>query len=163
MPNSSSRGIAPSNSGRIPLGLYKKIRAHIPVVCVDLVITCGKRVLLARRINDPEKGKWFFPGGRVRKDERLASAAKRILLDEVGLRATKITYLDLYEYFSKRGYFPGTTAHNIIAVFRVVVRSGSSVELDAQNDGYAWFDSVASNLHPYIKEYMKKVGIKKAI
>jgi colanic acid biosynthesis protein WcaH len=37
------------------------------------------------RENEPAKRTWFVPGGRIRKDEKIADAFERIIRTETGL------------------------------------------------------------------------------
>ena len=50
----------------------------------------GFELLLGLRNNRPAQGWWFTPGGRIRKNELLASASARIALDELGLPAAAL-------------------------------------------------------------------------
>jgi len=95
----------------------------MPIVCVDLVVTdsARKRFLLVKRANEPKAGKWWVPGGRLLKNERLTAAALRKLKEETGLRGTVIKCLGFHEYFSRTGYFKGTNAHSITFIFLVEV------------------------------------------
>ncbi len=56
-----------------------------PAVGVLAVLWRDGRVLLVRRANPPEQGKWGFPGGRQRLGETLGQAAERELREETGV------------------------------------------------------------------------------
>ncbi len=61
-----------------------------PSVTADCVIFCqGKQtleVLLIERKSEPYMGCWAFPGGFMMMDEDAATAAKRELLEETGIK-----------------------------------------------------------------------------
>ncbi|MFC5520218.1 NUDIX domain-containing protein [Polaromonas jejuensis] len=60
--------------------------AALPLVSVDWVLTNPDgELLLGRRINAPAQGWWFTPGGRIRKNEVLAQALRRVACGELGL------------------------------------------------------------------------------
>jgi 8-oxo-dGTP diphosphatase len=58
-----------------------------PVIrCVGAVVhDAAGRLLLVRRANDPGRGQWSLPGGRVEPGESDASAVARELREETGL------------------------------------------------------------------------------
>src|SRR5918992_4317415 len=67
-------------------------RAFPPVaVTVDLVILTVREgelcVLLIRRGEPPQRGRWALPGGFVVPDETLDEAVARELAEETGIRA----------------------------------------------------------------------------
>lgn len=51
-------------------------------------------VLLVRRKNPPEAGKWAAPGGHANEDEALSDAAQRELKEETGLDISSFHYFD---------------------------------------------------------------------
>ena len=54
--------------------------------CVGAVVhDAAGRLLLVRRANDPGRGQWSLPGGRVEPGESDASAVARELQEETGL------------------------------------------------------------------------------
>ncbi len=71
-------------------------------VTVDVVIltirTDELSVLLVRRGEAPQKGRWALPGGFVRPDEGLAAAANRELSEETGLAGERVHIEQLATY-----------------------------------------------------------------
>jgi colanic acid biosynthesis protein WcaH len=143
-------------SGNLPLFLYKKIYAAVPLPCVDVVVEDARgNFLLVWRKNLPDRGTWWFPGGRLLRGERLAAAALRKLREETGLKGKVVGLMGVHEYFARPGAFPGTTAHNIALVLRVRVKgTRPAVRLDRQSGEYRWWRGPARNFHPYVKTYL---------
>jgi ADP-ribose pyrophosphatase YjhB (NUDIX family) len=53
----------------------------------------GRQVLLALRAHAPWQGYWSLPGGRIERGETVAAAARRELLEETGLAATRLRFV----------------------------------------------------------------------
>lgn len=142
--------------------LYHKIHKVLPLVCTDAVVVdpLKKQLLLVKRKNDPEKGKWWFPGGRILKNEKYADAILRKAEQEVGIRGKIKKQLGTYEYFSKTGYFKDTTSHMISVVFLVEIDISQKIILDWQSSDSRWFTKVNPRWHPYLKKYLKQAGFK---
>ena len=74
--------------------------AH-PVASVLGVVVHDGNVLLVRRINPPDAGKWGFPGGWIDPGETMAQAAVRELFEETEVRAEArcvFNALDAFDY-----------------------------------------------------------------
>ncbi|GLK71985.1 NUDIX hydrolase [Ancylobacter dichloromethanicus] len=56
-----------------------------PVLAASTAVFREGRVLLARRGQNPSRGLWTLPGGRVEPGETLAQAATREVMEEVGV------------------------------------------------------------------------------
>ncbi len=66
---------------------YKYPRGALTVDCVVFGFDEGElKVLLIQRALDPFKGRWALPGGFVRVDETIDTAARRELQEEAGLK-----------------------------------------------------------------------------
>lgn len=56
-----------------------------PQIVVGAVVIHDGSLLMVRRANEPSKGLWTLPGGRVEPGEYLAEAAAREVLEETGV------------------------------------------------------------------------------
>jgi ADP-ribose pyrophosphatase YjhB (NUDIX family) len=56
-----------------------------PKVLVAGIITCGQRLLLCRRAQEPSSGLWTPPAGFMEENETLEEAASREVLEETGV------------------------------------------------------------------------------
>jgi colanic acid biosynthesis protein WcaH len=141
----------------IPDDLYRRILPVLPIPCVDLlVVDRGGRVLLVKRRNEPAKGLWWIPGGRVHFGELRAAAALRKLQEECGLRAAGAPLeLSTEDLILPNGQ--GGDSHVIATVYRIDVDAGTPVVLDAQSEAAEW-RTVAQwaglDLHPYIRKLL---------
>src|SRR5262245_34477115 len=65
---------------------FAHIVRYAPLVSIDLIIRDPQAcVLVGLRRNEPAKNHYFVPGGRIKKNEMIASAFARILQAETGL------------------------------------------------------------------------------
>lgn len=63
---------------------FKSIIKLTPLIAFDMIIEYDNKILLGKRINEPAKGFYFIPGGRILKNETLALACKRLTQVELG-------------------------------------------------------------------------------
>ena len=140
----------------IPDSLYRQILPVMPIPCVDLLVVDRLRnILLLKRRNEPAKGLWWVPGGRVHMGETRAASAARKLREECGLDLQhnppkEISTEDLFLPIGQ-----GAISHTICTVFLVEVGAGAPVVLDSQSDASAWRtaqDWRTEDLHPYVRK-----------
>lgn len=143
---------------KIPSALYKKIQRFIPVTCVDLIVTSGQQFLLVKRRYPPEEGRWFFPGGRILKNELAKETAKRKLKKETGLIGSQFNLIGFYEYLSEDSRFKGINTHTPCLVFIARVNRKKKVKLDFQSLDFKWFSKIEKDFHPYLKKFLKIAG-----
>lgn len=56
-----------------------------PRPAVGAVVIHEKRILLVKRLNPPQQGRWAVPGGTVKAGESLQEAAEREVSEETGI------------------------------------------------------------------------------
>ncbi|MCG5433515.1 NUDIX hydrolase [Mycobacterium sp. MYCO198283] len=82
-------------------------------------------VLLWQRGQDPQRGAWALPGGRLRADEDMTSSVRRQLAEKVDLR--EVAHLEQLAVFSDPARVPGP--RTIASTFLGLVPSPAAPEL----------------------------------
>lgn len=131
--------------------LYNEITSAIPIACLDHLVVHEGRLLLMLRNNEPGKGLWFTPGGRILRGETLKEAVNRVLRKETGLKATRVEQKGTMAHI-----WPET--HTVTTFYRVDVASGD-VEMNDEHSGYTWITETTGDLHPFIREMTARSGI----
>lgn len=96
-----------------------------PKVAVAVVIVDGNKVLLTRRIYNPNQGQWTLPAGFMNAHELPQEAARRECREETGLEVEIDSLLDI---ISGREHARGA---DMVIVYRAQITSG---ELKAGDD-----------------------------
>jgi len=149
----------------VPRDLSTKAFADIvrqaPLVSIDLILRDAQdRVLLGRRVNPPAQGWWFVPGGRIRKDERLAEAITRLLKDEIGWTApASASFMGVYEHLYADN-FMGTRAfstHIVVLAYSMNLGTPLPEPPRHQHSEYRWHTIpellAAPDVHRYTQAY----------
>jgi len=127
------------------------------IPCVGAVIfDTDERICLVRRANEPARGKWSFPGGRVEPDENAQDAIIREVMEETGLHVK----IDRELGPALRPAPDGGTFH--IREFlmhtsdRLPVRPGD----DATDAGFFSLDEIRElQTSPGLLDYMREQGL----
>jgi colanic acid biosynthesis protein WcaH len=116
---------------------YSKILRTFPIPCVDLIIknTRGEVLMLMRK-NEPAKGEWWFPGGRILHGESRHQAVKRKLKEECGLIADNITEWKTLDVFLSNTTENYTT--HAVSTFYLISTSEGELKLDSQSSEAMW-------------------------
>jgi mutator protein MutT len=74
-----------------------------PIVGVGAVIVKDHKALIIKRANDPYKGQWSIPGGRVELGESLLDALRREMREETGLIVDVGPVIEVFERIQHDG------------------------------------------------------------
>lgn len=131
--------------------LFEKCVDNLPILCVDGLIISGNKILLLKRNNEPAKGEWWFPGGRVFKNETLDDAIIRKSKEETNLDVVIEKQLCVYEtIFEKK---------HTVNVCYVLSLTSSFIKLNDDHIEFDWFDLMNlpildDRVHQVIKKYI---------
>ena len=136
---------------------WETIVQSMPIPSVDLVVECPDGILLGMRANEPAKGEWFIPGGRIQKGEPLREAVHRIAEEELGIEVTIERSLGAYDHFYGTSDVPASGGKHYIAHAYVVSATECSVVGDDQHTELRVFETVPGELHPHVEAYIEKI------
>lgn len=140
---------------------FKAVIENTPLVSIDLCLVCDGQFLLGKRRNDPLKGRWFTPGGRIHKNETWQDALLRIVEAELGLSGITVedfALMGMWDHFYNNSALDqNTSTHYVNLPHYAELKSKPQIVLDDQHGEFKWFDlSVVSNdekFHPYLRNY----------
>ncbi len=96
------------------------------------VVLSGGRVLLVRRLHEPNRGRWTFPSGYVNAEESVEQAAVREVAEETGVRAEVVGVVGLRNRVSPND-------NNLVLFFLMYPREGEPVADGVEVDDARYF------------------------
>jgi len=109
----------------------------MPIITVDGIVIHNNRYLLVKRDNEPLKGRYWTPGGRVYKGEKIKEALVRKIKEECGIDINVVSLMGFYEDFYPKNEFNIDYAHTVSFVYTAIALS-DKVTLDNQSSDYKW-------------------------
>ena len=76
--------------------------SSLPLLCVAVIVKKENKILIRRKIKEPEKGKRIFIGGKIELGESIFDAAKRHVLEKVRINIKNLKVICINNYISKR-------------------------------------------------------------
>ena len=143
----------------IPTEMYSMIHKTMPIVCVDCIVYVDNKILMIKRTQEPMSGAWWFPGGRLMRNESLKSAAARVVKGETGINISRTIYIghDETEFRTDPfGHGQGTHTVNFVYASNASELAVMRVVLDDNHIAHSLFthdEIYKSNMHPYIKRF----------
>jgi colanic acid biosynthesis protein WcaH len=141
---------------------FLHIVSATPLVSIDLVVRDETgRVLLGQRLNRPAPGSWFVPGGRIRTNERVAEALRRISERALGVvipEARLVGGADQVYPGNVLGA-PGVDTHYVVLEFLTEMRGETRFTHDDQHAALRWWKVedllAAPDVHENTKAYFR--------
>ena len=141
--------------------IFSSVIKNTPLISIDLIVENSEgKILLGKRVNEPAKGFWFVPGGRVFKDETLDMAFSRTVKEEIGLdlQREESIFQGTYEHFYKNNVFNHAfSTHYIVLAHKILTTS--TLQLNSQHEEYRWFKKEEllsrEDVHRYTKDYFR--------
>ena len=138
---------------------YLQVVKNTQIVSVNMVVLNKEgQVLLGYRNNSPAKGKWFVPGGRVYKHEKIPDAVRRITKEQLGHELEHARELGVFHH-SYDDNFDNQRFGTQCIVFAVVIRLKEPTQFvkDEHHAALHWW-SVADlktndSVHQNTKDY----------
>tara|TARA_B100000579_G_C22819442_1_gene849735 strand:- start:1519 stop:1983 length:465 start_codon:yes stop_codon:yes gene_type:complete len=143
--------------------IYRKFHNYMPILCVDIVLkTVDEKFLMVKRKKEPARGKWWFVGGRVFKNEKLAQAIRRKTMEEIGLSIDEVEKIvPGYEImFNEDPFRHGNGTHNNVTCFLSYINNIDEIKLDNYHYEYELFKYYKNDWHYYLKECLSIAGFK---
>jgi colanic acid biosynthesis protein WcaH len=135
---------------------------YAPLVSIDLIIRDPEgRVLVALRRNEPAKNHYFVPGGRIRKNETIDSAFRRILQAETSLKfgfeQARLLGVFQHIYPTNRFKHKDYGTHYVVLAYEILLSEKPLITLDAQHESWKWMNErelrASSEVHQFVRGY----------
>lgn len=142
---------------------FSTVLKSTPLVALDFIVSNPEgKVLLGNRLNRPAQGYWFVPGGRIYKNEAIATAFARLTLAELGQEFvySQARLFGAYDHFYTDSVFgEGISTHYVVLAHQFSVQQLDHLPVQ-QHDSYAWFEVeqllADERVHPNTKAYFIK-------
>lgn len=164
-----------SEARLVPRTAFRNLVRWAPIASIDLILTNrAGEVLLGYRSNRPARNRWFVPGGRIFKNERIADALVRIARRETGVAVDPASarFDGVYQHFYRDSVFGPSRrlpTHYVVLAYRIALKDTKEVRGDSQHRELAWFTprellrraSVHENTKAYFRSSRRASGRRK--
>jgi colanic acid biosynthesis protein WcaH len=128
----------------IPEKEYKQIINKTVNLCVDVCLRYNDKVILIKRTEEPCKGVYWPIGGRIHKGETAEAAARRKILEEIGIAFTgALIPMGYYEdHYTENAFNKNTSYDTLSIVFAGDLEGLPNIQLDDTSDDFGLFDEL---------------------
>ena len=124
---------------------YQKIIKSIPIFCLDFLISSNDKILLLKRNQEPLKGEYWVPGGRLYFKENIDKAAERILKREIGRSFNNKSIIGFANYQFQK--LPKSRAlHTPTLLLEISLKNQFDPILDDSHNNFVWSNKIPDRL-----------------
>ena len=127
----------------LDVATFRTVVESTPLVSIDLCLVREGQLLMGLRQNEPLKGQWFTPGGRLLKNERWQDGLARIAKTELGLtvKSDDFELMGVWDHFYENSAIDdGVSTHYVNLPHVCFLESEPELSLDPQHESVRWFD-----------------------
>lgn len=136
--------------------LYKIVLENVPIVCVSLVIE-NNGLLLLKRNENPLKGEWCIPGGRLFRDETIKECAFRKAKEELNLNVKECEIIGIMEnFFDINKYESDKGTHVIEIIVECKIENLEEIKVANEFSEYKYTKEIPEQLHGMMKTIMRE-------
>lgn len=156
----------------IPSTCFKIVRYWATTPTADLVVVrqvedpvaLGEReFLLTRRTEDPWKGNFFIPGGRIFPGLHPDEAAKQNCKRELGFVPDRVQFMGFVPCFNPcQNDGDPTPYFTLCFIYVALLGSGVEISLNAENKEPTWFKSIQDSFPEPVKQALRMAGFSEA-
>tara|TARA_B110000211_G_C13559280_1_gene327080 strand:+ start:24 stop:500 length:477 start_codon:yes stop_codon:yes gene_type:complete len=140
---------------------FKTVVKNTPLVSIDLCIVWDGKILLGKRKNDPLKGFFFTPGGRILKNETWQDCLCRVASSELALKVrdpNDFRLMGVWDHFYENSAVgEGISTHYVNLPYCICMKKKPDFQIDEQHEKISWFDlkevASSSGFHKHMRNY----------
>jgi ADP-ribose pyrophosphatase len=141
-----------------------RLYPRLPVAGVGVVVFNKGRLLLVKRGNEPNKGKWSIPGGGIELGETIKEAAQREVFEECSVKIKIMRVLDAADNIVRDNDGRIRYHYAIIDLLANYIGGDLKAQSDAQDCGWFMPEEVAGmDITPILRTMLEQQGIIKRL
>jgi len=140
---------------------FRTVIENTPLVSIDICLVHNEKILLGKRNNEPLKGQWFTPGGRILKNESWQDCLRRVAQSELGVNVDDtggFKLMGVWDHFYENSAVDKEiSTHYINLPHYCCLKEQPILMAGEQHDNLSWFDLEEikdnDNFHEYMHSY----------
>ncbi len=137
-----------------------RLYPQLPVAGVGAVVFNKGKLLLVKRGNEPNKGKWSIPGGGIELGETVYQAAKREVFEECSVKIEIMRVLDAADNIVRDA--DGRIRYHYVIIDLLANYIGGDLKAQSDAAECGWFtpEEVAGmDITPILRAMLERQGI----